>query len=138
MSTDNIKRLAKELRLGGIKNKIDDFLLEAIANNYNLQESIELLLVREYKIRQTNGIARRMRHARFPYKMCFETFRNSHLNPAIIQEIRTIDTLSFVKEKSNVILIGNPGVGKTALSIATGSKLCDEGGNIGFLIYLIW
>ena len=31
-----------------------------------------------------------------------------------------------------MILIGNPGVGKTALPIATGSKLCDEGGNVGF------
>ena len=97
MSTDNIKNLAKELRLGGIKNTIDDFLLEAIANNYSLQDSIELLLDSEYKIRQTNGIARRMRHTLFPYKMCFETFRHSHLNPAIIQEIRTLETLSFVR-----------------------------------------
>ena len=97
MSQDNIKHLAKELRLRGIKNTINDFLLEPIVNNYNLQESIELLLDSEYKLRQTNGIARRMRNTRFPYKMCFETFRHSHLNPAIIQEIGTIDTLSFVR-----------------------------------------
>ena len=29
MSTDNIKNLTKELRLGGIKNTIDDFFVGA-------------------------------------------------------------------------------------------------------------
>ena len=132
MSTDNIKYLAKELKLGGIKNTIDDFLLEAIANNYSVQDAIELLLDSEFKIRRTNGISRRIRYARFPYKMHFEMFRSSHLSPDVVQEIKTLETLSFVQEKSNVILIGNPGVGKTALSIAIGSKLCEEGGNVGF------
>lgn len=42
-------------------------------------------------------------------------------------------TLGFYKDKSNLILLGSTGEGKTHLAIALGKRLCDAGISTVFL-----
>lgn len=133
MHVDIIKSNATKLKCSYIKSSIDEFLIEAHAAQWSVEEAIEKLTSRECETRRINGVKRRMRHARFPYQMPFETFCTDHLSPDIKREVATLKTLDFMTAKSNIVLIGNPGVGKTALSVALGTKACEEDKNVAFI-----
>ena len=46
--------------------------------------------------------------------------------------VEWLKTCQFVRDKQNLILIGNPGTGKTHLATALGVKECDAGGSVLF------
>ena len=46
--------------------------------------------------------------------------------------LRQLAGCDFVKNKSNLVLVGNPGVGKTHLSIALGMEACRAGYHVRF------
>jgi DNA replication protein DnaC len=48
------------------------------------------------------------------------------------EAIPELKALTFLKEKRNVILIGNSGTGKTHLAIAIGIKACEENYRVAF------
>lgn len=48
--------------------------------------------------------------------MRFEMFVDTHLSPEARREARILETMAFLDDGSNVVLVGNPGVGKTALA----------------------
>lgn len=133
MSTEIIKKLATYLKLSYTSQNIDDFLLQAAAQDYSIEEAIEHLFECESETRRLNGITRRMNRAHFPYQMTFDVFKDAHLSAEIKKEVRILETLKFLDEGSNIVLIGNPGVGKTALSIALGTKACQAGKTVSFI-----
>ena len=70
---------------------------------------------------------RRLRLAGFPSHKRLEEFDFSaqpNLDRRVIEELAT---LRFVEERSNIVLIGQPGVGKTMLAIALGLEAIDAG-----------
>ena len=133
MNTQGIKNNAAYLKLSYAKQSIDDFLLEAAAEDYTVEKAIEKLFEYESEARRLNGIARRTNRAKFPYQMTFDIFKSEHLSAQVKQEVRILETLKFLDEGSNIVLIGNPGVGKTALSIALGTKACQSGKTVSFI-----
>ncbi len=65
--------------------------------------------------------------------MRFEMFVDTHLSPEARREARILETMAFLDDGSNVVLVGNPGVGKTALAVALGTKACEEGRTVAFI-----
>lgn len=65
--------------------------------------------------------------------MRFEMFVDTHLSPEVRREARILETMAFLDDGSNVVLVGNPGVGKTALAVALGTKACEEGRTVAFI-----
>lgn len=132
-NTDLIKANAARLKCSYIKTYIDEFLTEAYAAQWSLEETIGQLTTRECETRRANGVRRRMSRAHFPYQMRLETFVLDHLSADIKREVQQLKTLEFLSAKSNIVIIGNPGVGKTALSVALGTKACEEDKNVAFI-----
>ena len=91
------------------------------------------LMKAETLSRQENQNRRRLKAAGFPYLKTMEEFDVSQLSdtvsPIFLQELASCQ---FVQNKQNVIMIGNPGRGKTHLSIALGLKACAQGYNVLF------
>lgn len=91
------------------------------------------LMKAECSVRQENQMKRRLKAAAFPYQKTLEEFDLSQLNPSVsplfVQELASCQ---FIRNKQNVILIGNPGRGKTHLSIALGLKACYGGFRVLF------
>lgn len=91
------------------------------------------LMKAETLSRQENQNRRRLKTAGFPYLKTMEEFDCSQLNnavsPLFLQELATC---KFVQDRQNVVMIGNPGRGKTHLSIALGLKACAQGFQVLF------
>ena len=65
-----------------------------------------------------------MTTAKFPYKKYLVDFNTENLNTQTAKQVVALKTLDFIKNGENLILIGNPGVGKTHLAIALGVEAC--------------
>ena len=133
MRAQRISADAKALRLTYVRDNVDAFLEEAAVEEYGVAEALEVLFARERQTRRANTIRRYTAAAHFPYQMDFDAFEVGHLAPEVRREARRLSTLQFVSDRSNVVLVGNPGVGKTALAVACGTACCAEGMRVSFV-----
>ena len=91
------------------------------------------LMRAESASRQENQNRRRLKAACFPYRKTLDEFDFSQLNEAVSPIfIRELSTCQFVSSLQNVVMIGNPGRGKTHLAIALGLKACAQGFRVLF------
>lgn len=91
------------------------------------------LLRSEADARRSRYLKTRMRLAHLPYVKTLAAFDFAFQPSNDERRVRELQTLRFVHESSNVILLGPPGVGKTHLSVA----LCVEAIGAGFGAYFI-
>ena len=129
----SIRQLANFLLMPYIRDNHEMIIKEAKAKDYSFEQFLEELLQGEADQRRINGIAKRISRARFPNRMTFVDFKTDHFSQEIRQRIRQLQSLDFITNKENIILVGNPGTGKTALSIALGMKACSEYKNVLFV-----
>lgn len=91
------------------------------------------LMKAETESRQENQNRRRLKAAGFPYLKTMEEFDCSQLNEAVSPVfLNELASCQFISDRQNVVMIGNPGRGKTHLSIALGLKACAQGYNVLF------
>ena len=91
------------------------------------------LMKTETASRQENQNKRRLKAAGFPYLKTMDEFDCSQLNEAVSPLfLNELASCQFIRQRQNVVMIGNPGRGKTHLSIALGLKACSQGLNVLF------
>ena len=91
------------------------------------------LMKTETESRQENQNRRRLKAAGFPYLKTMEEFDCSQLNEAVSPLfLRELASCQFIQDKQNIVMIGNPGRGKTHLAIALGLKACAQGYSVLF------
>ena len=91
------------------------------------------LMKGECEARQENQNRRRLKAAGFPYLKTLDEFDFSQLNNTVTREfVMELASCQFVSSKQNIVMIGNPGRGKTHLSIALGLKACHAGYKVMF------
>jgi len=82
--------------------------------------------------RRQRSVKRRIKLARFPVVKTLEQFRwswPSSINRAAVQNLFR---LKFIDDKTNVIMLGGVGLGKTHLASALGYAACLEGRSVLF------
>jgi DNA replication protein DnaC len=100
-------------------SKFEDILLELMKS-----ESIQ---------RQENQNLRRLKAAQFPYQKTLDELDLSRYDGSITQMfLNELASCKFITEKKNIVMIGNPGRGKTHLSIGLGLKARSQGLNVLF------
>lgn len=91
------------------------------------------LMKAESASRQENQNRRRLKAAGFPYQKTLDEFDvkqlNSSVSPVFLNELASCQ---FIRERQNIVMIGNPGRGKTHLAIALGLKACTQGFHVLF------
>lgn len=128
-----IKEYAKELKLPYIRMHHKILLEEARQQNLDYETFLKETLQLEYEQRQINSIERRIREARFSSKKTLELFDFKSYSVPLQKKMNELINLSFIEEFQNIILIGNPGVGKTHYAIALGMKACTLGKSVLFI-----
>jgi hypothetical protein len=76
---------------------------------------------------KSRSIERRIRNTRFPVLKTLEEFQWSWPKKINRPQIQNLFRLAFIATHTNVVLIGNVGLGKTHLSIALGHAACLNG-----------
>ena len=82
--------------------------------------------------RQDRAIQRLVKKARFPVIKTLDQFRWNWPSKINRLQIQNLFRLTFIAEKSNVIFLGNVGLGKTHLCIALGHAACLAGNSVLF------
>jgi DNA replication protein DnaC len=90
------------------------------------------LIEQEIHDREQRAAERRLKSARFPVIKTLDSFRfdaQPSINQALIRELAHGE---FIKERENVLLVGNSGTGKTHLATALAFAACQMGFKVRF------
>jgi DNA replication protein DnaC len=120
--------LCKQLRVNGVYAYVEEYH----PDNPDLERFLTSALQAELDKRHINRQMKALRKAGFPTKKRFEELVLDKLPQDGKDALLALKALTFIKERRNVILIGNSGTGKTHLAIATGIIACEENYRVSF------
>jgi len=130
ITSQTIELYAKQLRLPAFNHYID--VIRQLGNNKSYEDFLISLMKMELDSRMESSQKRKIRATNFPYMKTIDELdcsRFEHFTEAFVHELASCD---FVSKRQNIVMIGNPGTGKTHLSIALGIKACMQGMNVKF------
>jgi len=125
---EEIKEYLHILKLKGIRNHFEQIM----ENAKDYEDFLHQILEKEIEEKDKRSIESRIRSAKFPYKKYLEDLEVDYLPEGIKQKLPELSTLSFIEKGQNVIMSGNPGTGKTHVSIGLGLKACMAGYKVLF------
>jgi DNA replication protein DnaC len=104
-----------ELRLKGMVDEFDAVMAHAETHNLDLHSALGRLAAIELEQRFHNAIALRWRQSKLADKLPIDQCDFSHHKSRQAQKTRILHllNLAFVRDHMDVMLIGNPGAGKT-------------------------
>jgi len=113
-----LKSLLKEFKLAGMSNSLEERISYANDNKLSYKQFLELLCEDEENNRRDNSYKKRYGKAKLPCHKTIEEF-DFNFQPSLDRkQINDLITCSYIDERKNIIFIGNPGTGKSHLSIS--------------------
>jgi DNA replication protein DnaC len=124
----------QQLNLSAMSRHIETTIAEAAAKNLSVAATIEWLADLELEARQHRAIERRFKCSRLQAQPSIDAFHFHHHKSRVQAKnriLRLLD-LAFLRQGTNIVLIGNPGVGKTFLAKVFGWKACQANQRVLF------
>jgi len=128
----NITELAANLKLPYARDHWEQFVDEAKHLKQDYAAFLMNLFDCEWRLRLENGQTRRIKEAKFPLKKYLVDFKRDKYDQVFVPKFEELETLAFIPNKENIILLGTSGAGKTHLAIALGIAACMKGYNVLF------
>ena len=122
----------QRLHLHHIKSHYQAAADKAAEQQRSYVDYLAQLVDGETAVHENRSIERRIRNARFPVLKTLEEFQWSWPKKINRPQIQNLFRLAFIAANTNVVLIGNVGLGKTHLSIALGHTACLNGHSVLF------
>jgi DNA replication protein DnaC len=130
LKEQTIELYAKQLRIPSFNHFKD--VIRQLDHNESYEDFLIAIMKNELDSRMDGSRQRKIKQATFPYMKTIDELvlsKFEHLSDPFINELASCD---FVSKRQNIVMIGNPGTGKTHLSIALGIKACMQGMNVKF------
>ena len=130
LNKQTIELYAKQLKLPSFNKYID--VIKQLNKDQGYEDFLVSLMKQELDARMESNRQRKIKAAKFPYLKTMDELdysRFEHMTEAFINELASCE---FVSNHQNIVMIGNPGTGKTHLSIGLGIKACLQGLNVKF------
>jgi DNA replication protein DnaC len=122
----------KALRLPTIGTECEKVAHQAAADNADHLTYLLQLTELELLEREKRAAERRLKAARFPTIKTLDTFdftARPSVNKMLISELARCD---YIDKRENVLLVGNPGTGKSHLATALAAAACAKGYKVRF------
>src|SRR5215471_18601629 len=119
-----LEQKLQQLNLKAMSRQIEATIAEAAAKNLSVSTTLEWLADMELEARNGRAIERRFKCSRLQAQPSIDSFHFHHHKSRVQAKnriLRLLD-LTFLKQGANLVLIGNPGVGKTFLAKIIGWK----------------
>lgn len=126
MLRDELMTAMEDLHLNGMRSVFDEVMAAGIKQRRTPERLMLDLLEAELAERTARSIRYRLGLAKFPVDKDLDSFEFSD-SPANENQIRSIYQGGFLSTRSNVLLIGGTGTGKTHLAIAIARHLIQQG-----------
>jgi DNA replication protein DnaC len=107
---------------------LDEVLTRAEKESFSHLTFLDRLLGAEADARRERAVARRIRQARFAEDKILEAF-NWNFNPKTFNrlQIEELATGDFIRRRTNLVMVGWSGIGKSHIIQALGQKACVHG-----------
>jgi len=116
--TITIQQQLREYRLSGMVKMLEIRIKQAQEESMGYSEFLALLLEDEKSQRADNKRKRLYKQAKLPYEKGLDEFDFTFQPSIRKKEILELATGRFVDKRENILFIGQPGTGKTHLSVA--------------------
>src|SRR3990172_675186 len=120
------------LKLPFLQQHHTELAQQSAQQHWDHVEYLRRLIEGQYTERRQRVIERRVKAARFPVIKTLEQFRWDWPKKINRMAVQDLFRLEFLKQKSNVVFLGNVGLGKTHLATALGYAACQQSPSILF------
>jgi len=117
-----------------MSHQLDQIASDAATKNWSFSQALESLIELELESRNHNAIERRFRLSRLQARHTIDGFNFKHHKSRMeikARVVRLLD-LEFIEKGASVVVIGNPGVGKTLLAKIIGWRACQANKRVLF------
>ena len=127
-----LKHHLKQLKLPSFERDCEEAAFRCAKENVDHLGFLLQLAERELLDRETRAAERRLKSAKFP---CLKTLENfdfkaqPSINKLLVNQLMRGE---YIENRESIILIGQPGTGKTHLATALGIKACQRGKKVRF------
>lgn len=128
-----LNKICKKLLLSNLYEMVKELEEEPQTQDISKLEYLKLLLEYEYEQRNIKKATRRLKNANFPKIKSIESF-DFKKSPGIQEaKIKNLLQCDFIDTASPIILLGEPGTGKTHLATALGYAAANLGHSVKFV-----
>lgn len=122
----------KSLRLPVFLSNYRKFAEEAAQAGHSYDRFLLALAEQEVAQRERNRIARRIKSARFPVLKELADFDFSCISSPSKQRIVDLARGAYIEKAESIIMVGNPGLGKTHVATGIALAACRQGRKVRF------
>lgn len=127
-----LKHHLGQLKLPTIRQECEAMAAQCARENVDHLRYLLRLCERELLDRERKASERRLKAARFPSIKTLASFDFAQ-RPSLNKH-RVVDLArgGYIQERENILLVGNPGTGKTHIATALGVEACNQGKKVRF------
>ncbi len=118
------------LKLPGIIEHYEAIVAKATEAQWSHVQFLTQLIELEATLRQQRAIERKIKSAKFPVIKTLQQFSFSWPDKINELQVKDIFRLQFMKNKTNIILMGGVGLGKSHLATSLGHHSCLNGKSV--------
>lgn len=131
-SINDLEQLLNTLKLKVCLEQYEDIATQCEKQKYSHVQFLYELLLKEHDSRQHKRIESLIKHAKLPRNKLLSDFDMSRIPGLAPSQIERLAEGEFIDRCGNILIFGNPGTGKSHLSISLAREWCLLGRKVRF------
>jgi DNA replication protein DnaC len=124
---DQLRALVSQLRFRGMEAALDAEIERAERDGVSAVDLLYRMLVEEAASKRQRSLVYRLQQAHMPWSWSLDSFPFDRQPGVDKGQIRTLAGLDFLRRTDNILLVGEPGTGKTGIALGLLREACVNG-----------